>query len=157
MTFDPLGAAEASAQQTISLLLDPERAARLVQHHAYDNSQLGLGEVLDGLIDAAWKAPAKNSREAAIQSTVADVALAQMMTLADDQKTSAEVRAMVRLKLEELHEWVAGQKTADEAEKAHLRMTSEQIRNFEERPGREMKPTEPLVPPPVMPIGEDEY
>jgi hypothetical protein len=158
LTFDPLGAAEAGAQRTISFLLDPERAARLVQHHAYDKAQLGLGEVLDRLIDVAWKSPAKNSREAAIQRTVADVALAQMITLADDQKTSAEARAMVRLKLQELREWAASQKAASESERAHLMMTAEQIRNFEERPGREMQPTKPLTPPPGMPIGsEDDF
>jgi hypothetical protein len=156
MTFDPLGAAEASAQQTISLLLDPERAARLVQHHAYDNGQLGLSEVLDKLIEVSWKLQAKNSREAAIQRTVADVALAQMLALADDQKTSAEARAMTRMKLTELRHWAAALKTTNEAESAHLRMTADQIRNFEVRPGREMKPTEPLTPPPGMPIGESE-
>ena len=153
LTFDPMGAAEAGAQHTISLLLDPQRAARLVQHYGYDANQLGLSEVLDRIIAAEWKTPTKSPRESAIRRTVADVALAQMISLADNERTSAEARAVVRLKLAELREWATGQATSDEVEKAHLAMTVAQIKNFEERPGREMKPTEPLTPPPGMPIG----
>ncbi|HEX6880045.1 MAG TPA: zinc-dependent metalloprotease [Terriglobales bacterium] len=156
LTFDPLGAAEASAQHTISVLLDPERAARLVQHHAFNNAQLGLGEVLDKLIEVGWKNPSKSTRDAAVQRTVADVALHEMLSLADDQTTSAETRAVVRLKLAGLREWATSVAAQDEETKAHLAMTAAQIKNFEERPGREMKPTEPLTPPPGMPIGSSE-
>ena len=156
LTFDPLGAAEASAQHTISVLLDPERAARLVQHHAFNNAQLGLGEVLDRLIEVGWKIPSKSTRDAAVQRTVADVALHEMLSLADDQTTSAEARAVVRLKLAGLREWATSVVAQDEETKAHLAMTAAQIKNFEERPGREMKPTEPLTPPPGMPIGSSE-
>jgi hypothetical protein len=155
LTFDPLAAAEAGAQHTVALLLDPQRAARLVQHHGYDIDQLGLGEVLDQLVATAWKTQAKNSREAMVQRTVADVALAQMISLAENEKTSAEARAMVRLKLAALREWSTSVLATDEEQKAHLAMIAALIKNFEERPGREMKPTEPITPPPGMPIGSD--
>lgn len=36
LTFDPLGAAEAAADMTVSMLLHHARAARLVEHHARD-------------------------------------------------------------------------------------------------------------------------
>ena len=46
--FDPLTAADVSADYTLSLLLHPERMARLVDYHSRDTDNLGLGEVVDG-------------------------------------------------------------------------------------------------------------
>ena len=54
--FDPLTAADVSADYTMSLLLHPERMARLVDYHSRDTDNLGLGEVVDGLYDATWYA-----------------------------------------------------------------------------------------------------
>ena len=36
-TFDPIGAAESAAALSVGLILNPERAARLVQYHAEDS------------------------------------------------------------------------------------------------------------------------
>ena len=56
MTFDPIGAAQTAAQATLTILLDPERAARLLQAPATDPHQLGLSETLDQLWAVTWKA-----------------------------------------------------------------------------------------------------
>src|SRR5690606_38405319 len=47
LTFDPVGAATVAADHTISLLLNAQRAARLVEQHARDGSTPGFPEVLD--------------------------------------------------------------------------------------------------------------
>jgi hypothetical protein len=159
LTFDPLAAAEASAQETITVLLDPERAARLVQYHGFDNAQLGLGEVLDKLIAQTWKSNATSRSNDAVQRTVADVVLQQMIALASNDKASPEVRALVALKLHELSQWAAKPVVAtpvNEDDRAHLLAAVSRIRDFEQHPGREIKPTEPIVPPPGMPIGSAE-
>ncbi len=54
-TFDPLSAAEATAHITVRLMLNRERAARLVEYHARDDSYPGLAEVFDKLIQSTWK------------------------------------------------------------------------------------------------------
>ena len=159
LTFDPLAAAEASAQETITVLLDPERAARLVQYHGFDNAQLGLGEVLDKLIAQTWKSNATSRSNDAVQRTIADVVLQQMIALASNDKASSEVRALVALKLHELSQWAAKPVVAtpvNEDDRAHLLAAVSRIRDFEQHPGREIKPTEPIVPPPGMPIGSAE-
>lgn len=46
LVFDPLALAAAGSEIAFELLLDPERAARLVDQHAADPSQLSLGELL---------------------------------------------------------------------------------------------------------------
>ena len=158
LTFDPLAAAESSAQETISVLLDPERAARLVQYHGYDDRQLGLGEVLDRLIAQTWKSVPPTPQDSTIQRTVGDVVLQQMIALATNEKASPEVRAITALKLHELAQWASKPvaATAGEDQRAHLFAAVNRIRDFEQHPGREIKPTQPIAPPPGMPIGSAE-
>ena len=155
MTFDPLGAAETGAHQTISLLLDPERAARLISYHGQDPSQLGLGEVLDRLFAATWKSKASSDKLAAVQRSIADVALNDVMTLAANEHAATEVRAMALLKLTELKNWLTAQapSTGDEQQRAHRLFAVAQIRKFEQEPAQVLKPTDPLAPPPGAPIG----
>ncbi|MGH6999258.1 MAG: zinc-dependent metalloprotease, partial [Phenylobacterium sp.] len=52
--FDPLVAAEVAAGLTLDNLLAPDRMARLVDQHRRDPGQLGVGEMLDQLIDTAF-------------------------------------------------------------------------------------------------------
>lgn len=155
MTFDVIGAAETAAGQTISLLLDPERAARLVSYHGEDPSQLGLGEVLDRLFVATWKSRAASDKLAAVQRSIADVALNDVMSLAANEHAATEVRAIALLKLTELKNWVTTQapSAADEQQRAHLLFAAAQIRKFEQEPAQVLKPTDPLAPPPGAPIG----
>lgn len=154
LTFDPLGAAESAAHHTVTLVLDPQRAARLVEHHAMDSSQLGFAEVLDTLINTTWKARTATQRAAAIQRTVDDVVLTELLGLAQNEKAAPEVRAITSLKLSSLGAWANAQASAatDEQQRAHLYMAARMIRNYEQQP-QLIKPTEPLMPPPGQPIG----
>ncbi|MBZ5599070.1 MAG: zinc-dependent metalloprotease [Acidobacteriia bacterium] len=155
MTFDPLAAAETAAHQTISLLLEPERAARLVSYHGQDPSQLGLGEVLDRLLAATWKSKASSDKLAAVQRSIADVALNDVMALAANEHAATEVRAMAWLKLMELKDRLTAQapSAGDEQQRAHLLFAAAQIRRFEQEPAQVLKSTDPLAPPPGAPIG----
>ena len=54
LTFDPLAAAQASADFTLSFLLHPQRASRLVELGARGNS-LSLHDVIQQLLDNTWK------------------------------------------------------------------------------------------------------
>jgi hypothetical protein len=53
--FDPIAAAEAAADNTLLYMLDPERAARLIEFQARDAHQPGLLAVLDSLVDRTRK------------------------------------------------------------------------------------------------------
>src|SRR5690349_19006499 len=55
--FDALAPAEAAADHVSGFLLNPERAARLVQFHARDPRNPGFAEVVDRILAATWKAP----------------------------------------------------------------------------------------------------
>ncbi len=155
MTFDPIGAAQTAAEITLTILLDPERAARLLQAPAGDPHQLGLSETLDQLWTVTWKSQPGNAQSAAVQRAVDDVALTDVMELASNPSASPEVRAMALAKLDELRAWAASpaaQVQGEEA-KAHLQFAIAQVRKFETDPGQVLKPSEPLKVPPGAPIG----
>ena len=61
LTFDPLGAVEASASLTASLLFDPARASRLVQFHTLDPKYPSLAEVISQTLKATWQSPRRSS------------------------------------------------------------------------------------------------
>lgn len=158
-TFDPMGAAQTAAQLTFALLLDPQRAARLLAAPGQDPKQLSLSEVLDEVWRATWKAPAGAPPLAGVQRVVDDVALAGVLALASSPKASPEVRALAFGKLQDLREWaVAQQPRARSAEeRGHLQLAVAQIRKLDVAPQESLKPSEPLPIPPGPPIGSDAW
>ena len=59
----------------VHVLLNRERAARLVEHHARDSEQPSLREVLDALLDATWSAPEGDGLAGEVQRVVNSVML----------------------------------------------------------------------------------
>lgn len=159
LTFDPLAAAETSADATVSVLLDPERASRLIQFHAEDAQQPGLNEIFDALLNASWKSRARTGDLAAVQRVVDDVVLDEMMRLAANEKAADEVRAATLFQLTELRGWLGKQAATvnDPQQKAHMLFAVAQIRKFEQEPTQTLKPTPSLESPPGAPIGTTEW
>jgi hypothetical protein len=155
LTFDALAPAEVAADQTVSFILNPERAARLVQHHARDNSLPGLNEVIDKVITATWKAHRSSGYPAEIQRTVDQVVLYNLLALASMENANTQVRAVTTLKITELKTWLAMESKAmkDEDQRAHLQFALSQIEKYQRNP-KEISLTHPLEPPPGQPIGD---
>ncbi len=148
LTFDPLGAAETVANLTISLILNPERAARLEDYASRNESYPGLGEVADKLISATWKAEELTGPEAAIRRAVNDVVLYHMFRLAADDQAAPEVRAVVAMKLDGLKSWLSRRlkEIKDPSFRAHYFYALSRIGLFQVDPDR-VKPTAPLALP----------
>ncbi len=157
LTFDPLAAAEIASSMTFSALLHPARAARLVEYHARDKNQPGLFSVLDKLIGNTFKAVPKVGYEAAVQVTVNQILLQNLLALALYKDASALVRAQVLLKIENLKGWLSEKikSTNEPTYKAHYMYALSQIQNFQSNPD-EFHQTEELPAPPGQPIGSDE-
>jgi hypothetical protein len=154
LTFDPVGAAESAADMTINLLLNPERAARLVQYHAEDQSEPSLAEVIDKLIGATWKAPDAPGLSGEVQRAIDTVALYRLMTLAANESAPGEVRAIALSKLAALRDWSPAASANPELIALH-RFAVAEIKHFETNP-REIGVPRPPLAPPGMPIGDDE-
>lgn len=157
-TFDPIGAAETAAAMSAKLLFNTERAARLVSAEARNADNLGLGDMLDTVINQTWKQPIEKGYEGAVQNTINHVVLYQMMNLAADESASSQVRAVTNFKLESLREWMRAE-AENRAEKeqriASLLYGYRTLQQFKDK-GEMFMPSEPLTPPPGSPIGSDE-
>lgn len=157
IVFDPVGAAETVVNLTVDCLIYPERAARLIEYNARDNTMPGFAEVIDALIAHTWKSEQKTGLQAEIQKMVNKVVLVKLMETAVHENTSQQVRAVAWWKIEELKQWLWKQvkKLHDEDQKAHFFYAFDEIERFQENPD-EFKRIEPMSPPPGAPIGMED-
>lgn len=156
-TFDPLAAAESAATLTLKALLEPSRAARVVEYHDRVPEEPSLQELLTALSQttaARDKASSALAREVA--RAVESRAIESMLTLAANPATSSQARAITRAHLASLlRQWSEPQSALDSDEAAHRAALAERIRSFQTSPEK-FVPVSAVEAPPGMPIGEDE-
>lgn len=150
--FDPLGAAEVAADHTTTLLLNPERAARLLQYAARDRGQLRLEEVIDQLLEATLRAARREGMEGALQRTTNAVALYRLMALAQSPASTDETKAIASMKLSGIKEYLEKSESPDTPWKAHSAWLASRIGRFEANP-KEIPMPKPEDAPPGQPIG----
>ncbi|MFY9608427.1 MAG: zinc-dependent metalloprotease [Blastocatellia bacterium] len=151
--FDPIAAATIAADFAVSGLLEPHRAARLLEFHARDASNPDFKDVLDALITSTWRtAPAKSAYPLAIARAVQSLTVTRLMELAANGDASPQVRAVATESLRELGASLklAGRPGVDAA---HRRATQQDIERFLTRPDAIRKQTAPLLAPAGDPIG----
>ncbi len=156
LTFDPMAAAESAAGTTLEFMLNPERAARLVEYQARDNTQPGLIPVLDKLVAQTWKAPQQTGYKGELQNLVNSLVVKQLLTLAANSQAPESVRGIALMEIDGLKKWMHGiVNTATGNQKANLLFGLLQIDEFEKNP--DMFKSEPsLVMPDGSPIGSDD-
>ena len=152
--FDAVSPAVVAAQHTIANILQPDRAARLVQQNALDPALPGLDDVIDALQGATFGAAARDGYEAEIRRATQRVLAEQLMALAE-RASMPQVRAIATLRLERLTEQTlkASGRIAD-ADLAHQALLTRDIRRFLDRPTTPYTPPVAPEPPPGAPIGE---
>lgn len=157
LTFDPLSAAESAAGTTLYFMLQPERAARLVEYQARDKAQPGLLPVLNKLIAQTWKAPQQNGYMGELQQLVNNLTLKQLLSLAANTRAPENVRGIALLQIDELKKWMAATVgTATDSRKANLLFGLSQIKQFEGSPDK-FQPAAALNMPDGSPIGADDF
>jgi hypothetical protein len=147
--FDQLAAAGAAADFAVSALLNPQRAARLVDFHARNASYPGAGEVMQALVKRAFAPPgaAADGASAAIRRTVQVLVVSRLIDLAANASAAFEVRAAARAALRNAATRLSG---ASDATASALR---EDIARFLAAPTEPARRTPPLPPPAGEPIG----
>jgi hypothetical protein len=151
VTFDPMAAVESAANITLGQIFHPERAERLIQYHARDSKNPGLGEVVDKVLAATWKRPRVGGLATETQRVVDDVALYYLMALAADESAATQARAIALSRIEDLKAFLTAP-VADPDQRAHFRFALTQIKKFQEDP-KQMHFPKPVEPPPGQPIG----
>lgn len=146
-TFDALGAAATAADFTVAALLQPERAARLVDQHRRLPELPGFSTVLSALTETVFAAPAGESpRHAEIRATMQDVVISRLIELTGNAASSA-VRARAEWQLGRLGQALAG--APDDVEASGRRALAARIQRHLERPAASA--TTPLAAPPAPP------
>ena len=106
--FDALGAAATLADMVLGQILQPERLARLVDHHRRADEQPALEEVLSTVAATVYGQPRPSSaRQAEISRMVQQVALDRLFELARSEATLRRVRYRVAAELGALRERLA--------------------------------------------------
>lgn len=142
LTFDPVAAAQAAAGLTGSLLFQPERAARLIEHHARNAANPALEDVIRQIASATWLASQPAGLPGEVKTAIDLVLFEQALTLANDAHASPLVRAKVLATVESLRPRLP----------AYL---THRLQEFERAP--EKFQSEAVVEaPPGQPIGEEE-
>ncbi len=148
LTFDPIGAAESSAENTLSFLLNPQRMARLVEQHARDNDRLSVYELLSQVLDGVRVRREQSSFEKEIARMTEKLAVSHLLQLAGDAGTMAQVAATAWLKVNELEKRLDTELgySQDPEQMAHLTYLREQLRLFKQEPGEWKMPPAPAMP-----------
>ncbi len=102
VAFDALGAAASASDMVFGLVLNPQRASRMVQQKALDANQLGLDELIDALIANTFGKSSNDAYLNEIQHTVNFSLLENLMHLAASDNIHPQVKAIVNDKLNKL-------------------------------------------------------
>lgn len=146
ITFDALSPAASASQLTIGLLLNPERAARLVEQQVLDPSLPGFGDVLDALDDAVFRGKTANAYEQQIRYTQQTIFAQQLIALAAGAGMP-QVRAYAGLRLAMLRERLAGAGGGSQSERAQRHLLLDMIARHERRTPADKADAVPAIPP----------
>jgi Met-zincin len=154
LTFDPLAAAEASADFTVSFLLHPERASRLVELGARSNS-LSLHDVTTQLIQNTWKSRREKGLQEQVQLQTEQVVLTHLMALAHNENASYQARAIAMATLNDLKNDIEKRLRTNKQGSYHAHLTFA-LERLNRPVSEEVQPSKVLDLPPGSPIGSEE-
>ena len=100
--FDAFGAVETASEMTLNLLLNPQRASRLIAHKSLNKNQLGLVELMDELVAKTINKKHKDSYSQELQNVINLKVLEQLFYLASYKNQYQQVNAIVLFKLDEI-------------------------------------------------------
>lgn len=140
VTFDFLGITNTLSDAILSLLLHPQRAARLVQQSGMDKKQLSLEGVVEKLIQSTFKEKYSDSHHQQINEVVKSNVLEHLMVLGQSD-TYSEVGAVIFNQLNTLDGWLATQNNTDYAE-----YYRERIQGYFDAPERFKRLSSPRIP-----------
>ncbi len=147
--FDALTPAVVAAGHTLAMVLEPSRAARLVEQHTLDPSLPGLEEVLQRLFEASFGAVANTEYEAAVKQAVEGVVLERTMWLAANAPMR-QVRAISSAALRRTRDDLRDKSPSE----PHAQLLASDIQRFLERPAEAVSDRVAPSAPPGAPIGE---
>lgn len=145
LTFDPIGAAESSANTSIEFLLNPQRLTRIVEQHARNEAQMDLFELFDALMNAVGAKAGQTGLEQEIGRMTEKLAVAHLLGLAGDQSIMQQVSAAAMYQVKLLANKYSA-KVDGKAQAAHYLYLNEMINHFFDDPSEYKTPEIPSLP-----------
>ena len=146
LNFDALGVVEVAANETLDLLLNPQRANRLIEHHSRNQSIPSLEWLLDAIIKNTWNKTWKNAYYAQVQNSINVAVLDALINLAVSETANMQTVAITTQKLIELNKTLKKQKSA---------FSKQAVRYIQKflKEGKTNPVLKPMPTPPGSPIG----
>lgn len=110
VAFDPFSAVETASDMTLEILLHPNRLSRLIYHKSIDNSQLGLDELIDKLIENTIYISNNDTYLDELQNVVNIKFLQHLFQVSSNVDSYAQVNAIVNSKVDEIEKNLKKQK-----------------------------------------------
>lgn len=156
VAFDALAAAETASELTLQMILQYERAARLVEYHARDSNNPSLSEVINKVLNKTWYTDRKNGMNGEIQRVVDMVTLYNLMKLVNNVNSTNQVKAETMEKIVSLKNWLIQKQKRQRNTSllAHYKYAITIIDKFE-KDTSSITINQPLSPPAGSPIGTD--
>jgi hypothetical protein len=152
--FDAVSPAASAADLTVGLLLNDERAARLVQQNALNPAMPGLEWTLDQLVRGTFARRHADPYLAEIDRAVERVVVDHLMRLAGTAPMP-QVRAVAAGQLMQIRTSYGFEHTPNSPEQAHRALLTADITRFLERDYTPEQRIAPPTIPPGAPIGDD--
>ena len=146
LNFDALGAAEIAARDTLKILLNPQRANRLIEQHARDNSIPSLSTILQITLNNTWNKKWDNNYYSEVQNSINAAVLQEIMSLAANESASPQTQAIANQKLIDFSDTLRKQKST---------MSKQAYRDIQKfiQEGKVATHSKPQPSPPGSPIG----
>jgi hypothetical protein len=140
--FDALSVTATASDMTLSLLLHPERANRLVQQKSLDKNQPGLDGVLQDIIDNTFKKNYNDSYLSEIQQMTNVNVLKHIMNLAVNDAAYFQVNAMANAAISKISRSLDSNNMSASYKLQYKRL----IREFHTKPEKFVLKSTPKLP-----------
>ncbi|WP_186755475.1 zinc-dependent metalloprotease [Echinicola salinicaeni] len=154
LTFDPMAAPQVAADLSLSLLLNPQRASRLVNQHAMDNSFPGLEGLIEQLINYLDGLSGEVSYEGEIKRMTEKLLLQKLINLSQDNAASAQARSIAYFEIEKLIQKLSAS-LINSSQRAHYEYCVAIVAQMHKAPKEKVQVLDPLPAPAGSPIGSE--
>jgi len=152
LTFDPIAAAESSANMTLKLLLHHQRAARLIEYSARNSANPSFSNLIDELVKTTFNGTV-SGLEKEIHLMIQKLVVQHLIGLASNPKAAEQVRAIAQFELFELEKILTPKKNSGtDGERAHFQYLLSKIHYYKNNP-KEVIPSPAVDLPAGSPIG----
>jgi hypothetical protein len=152
--LDPVAMAELASNLTSGLLLNSNRAARLVLQNARDESMPGLTDLFNSLFENSILMGPSTGYTAPIHRAINTSVLRNIIQLAADNSAAPDVQAITKMRLQTLMDELSNNQanSNNDTWQAHYSYLSGMIESFMDDPSSFSAPEAPYTPP-GSPIG----